>query len=368
MSRSRLPDAFAASGVFLACWGLVHTWFWSRGQLVDWPVYRDYGRAIVDHGLVPYRDFAVEYPPGALPVFVAPAPFGDYAGAFAWLMAGCGVALVFVLASVSRRAAWFVAVTPLLAGSLILSRFDLWPALLATAAVVLLLRERPAWAWALLGLAIAAKLWPAVLVPLFLVRTRRGVGWGIATLAVAVVPFLVLAPAGVWHSVTGQASRPLQIESLAASLVTTFGSPEVVTGHGSQNLAGYGGLAAVAGAAQVLALVGLWIGFARGPATDERTSRYAAACVSAFVALGKVLSPQFLLWLAPLVPLVRGRRGLAAVALLTAAFALTQVWFPQRYWSYADHLRLAWVVLVRDLVLTALVAVLAWPKRLAHAG
>ncbi|HET7449293.1 MAG TPA: glycosyltransferase 87 family protein [Gaiellaceae bacterium] len=363
MRRSRLPDALAASGVFLACWGLVHTWFWSRGQLVDWPVYREYGRAIVEHGRVPYRDFAVEYPPGSLPVFVVPAPFGDYAGAFAWLMATLGVALVFVLSAVSRRAAWFVAVTPVLAGSLILSRFDLWPALLAAAALVLLLRGRPGWAWALLGLAISAKLWPAVLVPLFLLRTRRGVGWGVTTLALAFVPFLVLAPGGLWHSITGQASRPLQIESLAASFVTTFGSPEVVSGHGSQNLAGYGGLAAVASVVQVLAVVAVWLSYAR---TRRDVERHSAAAVAAFVAFGKVLSPQFLLWLAPLVPLVRGRRGLAATGLLTAAFVLTQVWFPQRYWDYADHLRLAGVVLVRDVVLVALVAVLAWPARLAR--
>jgi len=358
VNRNRLPEALAASGVFLACWGLVHTWFWSRGQLVDWPVYRDYGRAILDHGQVPYRDFAVEYPPGALPVFVVPAPFGDYASAFEWLMAACGVGLVIVLGAVSRWAMWFVALTPVLAGSVVLSHFDLWPALLATAALVLLLRDRPAWAWALLGLAIAAKLWPAVLVPLFLVRSRRGAGWGITTLALAFVPFLLLSPGGVWHSITGQASRPLQIESLPAAILTAFGSPEVVTGHGSQNVAGNGGLAAVASAAQILAVLGVWISYFRSRRDLERHS---AAAVTAFIAFGKVLSPQFLLWLAPLVPLVRGRRGIAAVALLTAAFVLTQVWFPQRYWDYVDHLHLAGVVLARDLVLVALFGVLALP-------
>ena len=358
MNRSRLPDALAASGVFLACWGVVHTWFWSHGQLVDWPVYRDYGRAIIDHGRIPYRDFAVEYPPGALPVFVVPAPFGDYAIAFGWLMALCGVGIVAVVGAVSRFAMWFVAVSPLLAGSLILSHFDLWPALLATSALVLLVRDRPGWAWALLGLAIAAKLWPAVLVPLFLVRSRRGAGWGVLTLAIAFVPFLVLAPGGVWHSISGQASRPLQIESLPAAFLTTFGSPHIVSGHGSQNVAGNGGFAAVASCAQLLALVGVWVSYAR---SRRELERHSAAAVTAFIAFGKVLSPQFLLWLAPLVPLVRGRRGAAAVALLTAAFVLTQVWFPQHYWDYVDHQRLAGVVLVRDLVLVALLGVLALP-------
>ncbi len=82
----------------------------------------------------------------------------------------------------------------------------------------------------------------------------------------------------------------------------------------------------------------------------------------AFVAFDKVLSPQYLLWLIPLVPLVRGARGAAATGLLTAAFVLTQVWFPERYFDYALHFHLAGVVLLRDLVLVALLAVLALPR------
>ena len=369
--RRLTPDALVAGSVFFACWGLVHRWFWAHGQLVDWPTYRDYGRAVLDHGLVPYRDFAVEYPPGALPVFVAPAPFHDYAAAFAWLMCACGVCLVGVVSLVRHGAAFFVALSPVLAGSLILSRFDLWPALLATAALAALLAERHRLGWALLGAAVAAKLWPLVLVPLALAwsvrrgRLRASLA-GCAVVAVAFVPFAVVAPHGLWRSLSGQASRPLQIESLGAAVLTAFGHPHVVTTHGSQNLAGHGVLAAVFTALQIAALVALWVAFARGPATGGRLVRYSAAAVCAFVAFGKVLSPQFLLWLVPLVPLVRGRRGLAATGLLTAALVLTQVWFPLRYWDYADRFRLAGVVLARDLVLVALLCVLALPSRPAR--
>jgi hypothetical protein len=372
-SEDAVVVASAATGLFLVCWGLVHRFFWAHGQLVDWPTYRNYGDAIVHQGLVPYRDFAVEYPPGALPVFALPSLVGDYATSFAWLMAACGIALVLVVATIRRRAAFYVALAPVLAGSLILSRFDLWPALLAAAALAALLREHHRLGWALLGAAVAAKLWPLVFVPVALVwSARRGRAWaalaGLAVAAAAFVPFAVIAPHGLWSSLSGQASRPLQIESLGAAILTTFGHPRVVTTHGSQNVAGHGLVATVFTLLQVAALVTLWIAFARGPATRERFLRYTAACVCAFVAFGKVLSPQFLLWLIPLVPLVVGRRGAGAVALLTAALLLTQVWFPQRYWDYAGPFHLAWVVLLRDLVLVGLLGVLAWPgRRLAHA-
>jgi hypothetical protein len=45
---------------------------------------------------------------------------------------------------------------------------------------------------------------------------------------------------------------------------------------------------------------------------------------------------------------------------------LTQVWFPQRYFAYALHGRLAAIVVVRDLVLVLLLAVLAAPVPLAR--
>jgi 8-oxo-dGTP pyrophosphatase MutT (NUDIX family) len=139
----------------------------------------------------------------------------------------------------------------------------------------------------------------------------------------------------------------------------------VITTHGSQNVAGHGTVGAVVALAQAAVLVALWVAFARGPATDARLLRYTAACVCAFVALGKVLSPQFLIWLIPLVPLVRGRRGVYASALFAGALVLTQSWFPKHYWSYALHFSepVAFLVLTRDVVLLVLLGVLLAPER-----
>jgi len=209
----RLATGLAAAGRFLVAWGLVHRWFWAHGAIVDWPTYKAYGDQM-KAGAVPYRDFAVEYPPGALPVFLLPSLLGgSYASTFAWVMAACGVGLVFVVAAVRPGAAFYVALAPLLTGSLILSRFDLWPALLATAGLVALFSERHALGWGLLGAAVAAKLWPLVFVPPALVWSyrrgrRRASLWGAGVAAVAFLPFALLAPGGIWSSLSGQLSRP----------------------------------------------------------------------------------------------------------------------------------------------------------------
>ena len=390
--------AGVASILFLTSWALIHRGFYKREQIVDTPVYHRYGTAM-DDARVPYRDFGLEYPPGALPTFVVPAlgdaDFQTFTRRFEGLMAVCGLALVaFVAAALAglgagaRRLAaalGFVALAPLAAGSVVLSRFDLWPAALTAAALAALLSGRGRLGHGALGLAIAAKLYPAVLAPLAVAYVwkregrreamRCGAIMAGAT-AIVVLPFLVLSPGGVWDSVTRQASRPLQIESLGSAFLLAAHQAlgldiTMDSSHGSQNLAGTlpDVLAALQALVQVAVLVAIWVAFARGPADKERFVLACAAVLTAFIALGKVLSPQFLIWLIPVVPLVRGRRGLAASGLLAAALVLTQLWFPFRYWDLALEFdpTASWLVLVRDLVLLVLLAVLALGLRERHA-
>jgi hypothetical protein len=259
------------------------------------------------------------------------------------------------------------ALAPLLLGSVVLHRYDYWPAALAVGALAAFrLRHEPL-AFALLATAVAAKVWPAVLLPLFLVAAQRRVR-GAAVFAVVLVawfaPFVAVAPGGVWHSVRDQATRPLQIESLGGSaLVVAGANVEPFHSHGSDNLRGQGATAAAtaSSALEFATLVAIWIGFTLSPRRD--LVRWSAAAVAAYVAFGKVLSPQFLIWLLPFIPLVRGRRGVLASALLAVALVLTQIEFPFRYLAYAIHLdrSIAAIVFTRDLLLVAILATLAWP-------
>src|SRR5262249_27324185 len=67
-----LVTAGLAIAAFVAVWLLIHHGFYRHRQIVDTPTYQRYGDAIAK-GQVPYRDFALEYPPGALPAFAIPA-------------------------------------------------------------------------------------------------------------------------------------------------------------------------------------------------------------------------------------------------------------------------------------------------------
>ena len=401
-SRRAALAVTVAIAVFVAAWAGLHVGFYRHSHIADTPIYQRYGDAIAN-GQVPYRDFQLEYPPAALPVFVLPSLLrsddGDlngYRTGFEAEMLVCGaLTLAFMLSILlsleagplrTGAALGFAAVAPLAIGSVMLSRFDLWPAALVTGSLAAFVAGRQRVGAGMLGLAVSAKLFPAVLAPIaaIWIWRRRGrrealvcLGVFAAVLALCFLPFLVLSPQASGTASTTQTSRPLQIESFGAAvlLVAHVAGGLGITmksSHGSQNLVGTGPdtLAAVQTVVQAAALVATWIWFARGPVTRERLVRASATAVCAFMAFGKVLSPQFLIWLIPLVPLVRGRRGLAASALLATALVVTQVWFPFRYWDLALRFDTAasWLVLARDLVLVALFVTLIVPTGVGRAA
>lgn len=386
--------------LFLGSWAAIHHGVFAKHQIIDTPVYQRYGDWMM-HGSLPYEDFAVEYPPGALPAFVLPAignsgsanpssePYevrASYRRNFEFLMAACGLAALALTAVALRHlrfsnaraasALGILALTPLLLGPVILSRFDLWPVLVAMAGLVAILTGLEWIGFLALGLATAVKIFPAVLLPIACIWVWKRWSWRelaaclggfLVALGACYVPFAIIAPDGIWHSISVQLSRPLQIESLGATTLVglhhLFGiGVGTVNGSGSQNLdaSGAGVIAIVQTVLQAAALLGAWIWFARGEANGERFTRASAAAIVAFVAFGKVVSPQYMIWLCPFVLLVKGRRGIVSSALLVVSLLLTQLWFPYRYWDYAlgfDALPSAFVFL-RDIVLVGLFATL----------
>lgn len=379
--------------VFLFAWALLHHGSLARKQLVDTPVYQTYGD-MTARGGIPYRDFRPEYPPLALPVFVLPSlgHEGDRPAYERWFdreMALCaGLALIGTALCLRALRAGFLrtslallvfAASPVLIGSVVRSRFDWWPAALAVFALAALLYDRRLPAAVLLAAATGAKLWPAALIPLFVIWAARTHGRRaaqsfavvtIGVLAMIFVPFAVVAPGGLGHSFHAQFARPLQIESLGSAVLiavheVTGASLHIYSAYGSQNVTGWGTdvVAALTSAVGAAALVAVWVFFGRGPATAARLATSSAAAVTALIAFGKVFSPQFVIWFVPFVLLVAGVRGLAAGGLLIAVLVLTHAWFPQHYWDLATGFAPTQdgELLARDLAVVALLGVLAWP-------
>jgi hypothetical protein len=353
----------------------------------DTPIYHSYGE-LVESGLLPYRDFAFEYPPVAAASFALPAlvtgSFSRYTLAFEALIVLCALlALVATAASLrrlrtSRRhsiaALLAIAVSPLALATVALSRYDFLPVALVALWLALELGDRHRLAGATLGLGIAAKLYPLALLPIAFVwaarrRGRREAGVG-AVLAVAVcalcfLPFLLLAPGGVAESLLGQLRRPLQIESLGASMLLAVHrllgvDISVGAASGSVNLVGGvpDTVATVSSAVQVVLVLAVYALFARKVVpTQTHLVLASAAVVTALVGTGKVFSPQFLLWLIVLVPLAPARTGRVAATCCLLAMLITTSWFPFRYLALSQAAGLqTTLLLVRNGLVLALLA------------
>lgn len=362
----------------------------------DTALYARYGGAVAE-GSVPYRDFFFEYPPGALaalgpPGLVTRVPTG-YSDVFVVEMLAVLVLTIIVTAAtlaslgVSRGRMIFslapLASAPLVLGGVAVQRYDLLPALLTAVALLFAVRNRDVGAGAVLGLGTAAKLYPALLLPAIAVLAHRRGGArrsvevvaALAVVALAIVfPFFLLSPDGIGHMLRYQLARPLQVETLGASASLLFHvvagfDVGLTTDHGSANLGGARGEAI--GVLQTVLAIGVlaWI-FLRTRSRAQDAGGVvlcAAVTLCAIVALGRILSPQFILWLLPVVPLVTGRVGAAATALLLLVTGLTRLWYEQFYVPVVDGLDSLGigVLVLRNALLLVLLGLLL--KELARA-
>ncbi len=398
--RSLLPPAelrrplLAGAALFVASWAFVsYVPAFANWLYGDVRFYENWGAMMANH-LVPYRDFKIEYPPGALITFLAPiyarklaGYHGTYYDWFRVEILVIGIlsllAMAWVLASLgaSRRRAYaalcLAGIAPALLGAIALSRYDYWPALFAVAAVAALAADRSVFACGLAAVGAAAKVYPAVIIPLALIELWRrngaravaqGVALAVAVVAALTAPLAAAAPGGISWALHRQLARPLQVESLGAAFFTAAHEIanlhlHVVKSAGSDNLAGSGpDLAAVlSGVATIAALLAVYVLYARSGRTREQLVTACVAAVTAYVAFSKIFSPQYLVWLIPLVPLVGGRRGVRAGALLAVVLGMTQIWEPYRYGDYYRHFApwVTWLVIARDLLVVGLFALLA---------
>lgn len=357
----------AALGLYAAAAvGLVYVLGFTRAwyglfAVSDIPLYHAYARAVAS-GARAYVDFPLEYPPLALGLIVLPWG-GDAVQAYAWRFAGLmlvvGGAAAGVTAGAASRiwpegrrphaAAATFAAAVLGIGAIVANRLDAAVALIV-AGFLLFAAQRRAWAAAaVLGLGFAVKLVPAILLPLAMVLAARPRAIALAAVSFALAaaapfaPFLGDGTPGLRNLFAYHAVRPLQLESVLSTPLlvghllglipvgvgTAFGS-QFLSAPGAETLARAS--VPLGGAALAFTYVLVWRRRSALRASPALVPLAAAAVILAFLSFGKVLSPQFLVWLLPLAALLLPAQR-AIGALLLASLLLTHLEFPSRYWG-----------------------------------
>jgi len=364
---------------------------WGDERVTDLPLFASYAGLFLD-GVLPYRDVAFEYPPLAAPLLALPGLVGTdydtYRVAFAVLAFALLALFVLLAGALARRtggdprtAMLAAAAAPLLTGAMVRTHFDLAPVVLTLTALWLLCAARPRAGLGVLGLAAMTKGFPLVVAPValaWLVASRQRRAAVEAGLTLALVMLAVagaaaaLSPTGALDAVTYHLERPVQVESAPAAVLLGLdglgaGEAVVVHSHRSEGVEHPASGAATALFATLLAgAVALMAAGAaraarRSAAVEGESERAlvlaSLAAAAAFAALGKVLSPQFLVWVLPLAALALAWRMPAPALASAAAVALTLVEFPAHYGDVVAREPAAlWLVALRDAVLIAAVA------------
>ncbi len=278
------------------------------------------GRALWQ-GVVPYRDLAFEYPPGALVAFLLPGavPQGWANSVLALQAVAVEAVVLWLLWRVDREGAFWryvlasVVLFPLLSGG-----FDVF-AMAAIAGSTAALAAGRARGWWLAAAGSALKLFPGVAWGWADVGRPVQAGALVVTLVVLAVP-LALAPAeDTW--IGYHLERGVQFESVPATLGWVANG---VTGEPSSytyrfratELDGAGPWASVTVATfAVLVAAVCWCARRRG--VGARLPWLCAYSVLLLVLCGsKVLSPQFMVLGAPLAAVLGGRWFVAHLAMV----------------------------------------------------
>lgn len=308
---------------------------------------------------LPYRSVLSEYPPAGLAsVFLT----GRWVGslriaqiAFALPMVVVEVATLEVLRRAwpsARRALtrwWYPVVLPV--AMLGWFRMDFLAVLGATVGLVGLEQNRRRNGWIVFGWLV--KLWPVSLLAGLAVRRRWSeflrAGFGVLAVTSA---WFAFGPTGFREFLRFRAGSGLQVESLPASLLfwKYHGHTEVVSGASTIGAGGYGWVNPVSIGLLATFSIGCMLWAWRAPHTD--VVALCGALTLATVVISRIISPQYLLWVAPFVVVLAGlrrHRRLGVVAV--AASCLTLLYLPWYRALEAGSKVVMFIVFLRNIML-----------------
>ncbi len=284
--------------------------------------------------------------------------------ALAWL------GTVWATARLAGRRIWdaaLVATSPILVFQ-IFTNFDALATAFAIGSMLAWARRKPVLAGVLLGLGIAAKLYPVLLLlPLLVVGVRTGrlraVGQSAATAAatwfLVNLPVMVLFPRGWSEFFRLNARRGDDMDSLF-NVIKSFTRWPGFDG----NLGFWEPPVVLNSVVAVLFLTACaMIGYIALTAPYRpRVAQLGFLVIAAFLLTNKVWSPQFSLWLVPLAVLALPHRRILLAWMIIDAL----VWVPRMFYLYGDQARglpeqpFTATVLLRDIAVIALCVMVVW--------
>ncbi|GAA2708742.1 MULTISPECIES: glycosyltransferase 87 family protein [Streptomyces] len=331
--------ALVAIGLFalgmvqkLPCYN--YGWFFGATTQYTHACYSDiphlyYGRGF-DQGLIPYFDHIPQTVSGGMDYLEYPVLTGLFMEVAALLTPGggtlqhreqmywfvnagmlmaCTAAIAVCVARTHRRRPWdalLFALAPAFALTATIN-WDLFAVALTAGAMAAWSRGRTVAAGVLIGLAAAAKLYPALLLgPLFVLCLRAGRLRAFASAAAAAAAswLVVNLPVMLTHDASGFHIRPgwAKFYTFSQERPIDFGSVWLFlsqrTGNPLEDANTY------ASALMVLGCLGIGVLALCAP-RRPRFAQLAFLVVALFILVNKVYSPQYVLWMVPLAALAR---------------------------------------------------------------
>jgi hypothetical protein len=327
---------------------------WLKG---DVDLYNFWAKGLVK-GIFPIEDSMWQYPPLAGVVFAIPQwLFGNALTGFIVFMIVIDLLILITLlitglnrfkfnsSSTSLNGlsgAWFWVLWPILMGPLALTRFDVVPTLFALLALIALSNNkiRPYLSGFLLAIGALVKLWPMLLFVIYPKKVMMKVSASFVSTLVLVILFMSTWSVGFNNFLNNQTSRGLQVESIAATpfvLAKLFGANVEYPFR-------YGSL-------EVQATFATEIGFLLNLLTlnafiilfvlnYQNKLNYlnlfdkALVIVMISIALSRVFSPQFWVWIGGLAALAlinKETKLKKVIVLLSISAFLTQLLYPGQY-------------------------------------
>jgi len=350
-------------------------------------------------GQIPYHDFASEYPPLALFSFLLPGLVTSNTAVYSWLFAGemmvFDLLALVMIADLASRLKMSVKKTLTVytllivaTGPILLARYDILPAVLVLAALWAFVKGKNKLAWAVAALGFAAKIYPIIILPIFVIYQLKNRQYGrmiaggavfLGVTLITILPWIIIDAGGYWHSWTYHLERGLHSESTYGTTLLTGQLMGLTTMQGALTFGSWNLSSPLAdslarmsfyiSAAILLVVYGFYAWRLQRESENPRVGlsesaaaqllKYATIVVAVFMLTNKVFSAQYLAWLCPLIPLAADRRYFAPM-LFIAAGVLTQYVYPYNYIPFELGKALPVLVLTfRNLLLILMTVLIA---------